>query len=157
MAFNKCLLTQFYNLYINIFKDFLFREKGREREMERVRETSMWERNIDWLPSAHTPPGIKPATWAWALNGNWTGNPLVWRRHPTSWDKWARVIIYILKLVLTDLNQPGTGHPEWGDIGKMYNMSNSCRVWVMCRSERGCVTEMGLSKNCEAGHHRDMV
>ena len=41
---------------------FTFREKGREREREGGRETSVWERNIDHLPFACPQLGTWPAT-----------------------------------------------------------------------------------------------
>nr|KAF6420625.1 hypothetical protein HJG59_009355 [Molossus molossus] len=63
-----------------ILKNFFFfidvRERERGREREREIETSMRE-NIDWLPPACTTLGIGSTTWASALTGNLTGDPLV--------------------------------------------------------------------------------
>ena len=65
-----------------MFIDNRFKGKeGRER-----RETSMWERNTDWLPLAHIP------TEDWARNldmcPDWEPNPKpcgVWEDTPTNW------------------------------------------------------------------------
>ena len=43
---------QFLKIFIYFY--FWFKREGKEKERE---ETSMWERNIDWLPSVHAPSG----------------------------------------------------------------------------------------------------
>ena len=56
-------------IYLFIYLFIIFRREGKEGR-KRVRETSMWERNINWLLPIHTPtgdqtcnsPGIEPMT-----------------------------------------------------------------------------------------------
>ena len=52
---------------------YLFLERG-EGGRKRARETSVWERNINWLPPAHPQLGTWPATQACALTWNWTSD-----------------------------------------------------------------------------------
>ena len=62
----------------SFFKRFyvlIFRQKGREGE----REGEMCLSHIDWPPYAHPQPGYWPATQAFALTGNQTGDLLVHR------------------------------------------------------------------------------
>ena len=51
----------------------------------------MCERYIDRLPLTHTQPGTRPATQAYTLPGNPTGNPLVCRLalYPLSHTIWG--------------------------------------------------------------------
>ena len=42
--------------------------------MEKEREKSMGERNINWLPLAHPPPGTRPAIEACVLTWNPTSD-----------------------------------------------------------------------------------
>ena len=67
-------LEGFCCCFLNLF---IFRERGREGE--RGRETSMFERNIYWLPLACPTLGTWPATQACSLTGNWTSNLSVCR------------------------------------------------------------------------------
>ena len=78
LNFNKCLLTKKRNKYIifeigqknfNVFKDFIFLDRGEGRE-----------RNITvWLPLTCPLLRTWPATQACPLTGNWTSNPLIGR------------------------------------------------------------------------------
>ena len=74
------------------FKDFIYLllERGEGREKER-RETSMYRRYTHWLPPACPQLWTWPATQAWALTGNQTGN------------------LSVLRLVLSPLNHTNQG------------------------------------------------
>ena len=53
----------------------------RGRKGERGRETSMWERNIDWLPLSWALPGTKPTTQAQPMTLWFTGWRSSWLNH----------------------------------------------------------------------------
>ena len=80
------LVLQFCWTRMNIFfKDFifLFLERGEEREKERRRNISVWEKHqflrniilhVSLLSLTYHQPGTWPATQAHVLTGNWTGD-----------------------------------------------------------------------------------
>ena len=68
-------LKKIFNYIFKRFYLFTFREgKGRRK---RRRETSVYEKYIDWLPLTHPLMGIWPGTQACTPNGNQTDDPLV--------------------------------------------------------------------------------
>ena len=70
-------LLQRASLEVSFFKDFMGKG-GRKRG----RQTLMWERNIDGCLSYVPQPGTEPATQAYALTMNQTGNLLLWGTMP---------------------------------------------------------------------------
>ena len=80
--------------FILFFKDFIyfFLERGEGREKERERNISVW------LPLACAPLGTWPTTWAYALPGNRTCDPLVCRPalNPLSYTSQGYFILFIL-------------------------------------------------------------
>ena len=57
-----------------------------ERERKKKRETSMWERNINWLPPVCTPTRDQPCNLGiYAPTGDQTHNFLVYKMTPTNW------------------------------------------------------------------------
>ena len=67
------------SFYLCIFKKrfYLFLERGEGRE--KGRETSIWERDMDWLPLTRPLLGTWPISQTCALTGNRTCNHLVHR------------------------------------------------------------------------------
>ena len=66
---------------------------------ERERETSMWERNIVWLPPVPTPTGDRTCNLGLCtdlkLNPQHVG---VWDDAPTNWATWPGTVNAIKKL-----------------------------------------------------------
>ena len=72
------------------------RERGRERQTDKARETSMWEWNIDLLPYSHTCPN-----WDGTCNlgmcpdQGWNPQPFgVWDDAPTNCTTWPGLLCY---------------------------------------------------------------
>ena len=60
------VIKKFFFIKLLFYFIFYFRERGSKRE--RRRETSIWERNIDWLLLTHVPdqgPGLQPSHVLW--------------------------------------------------------------------------------------------
>ena len=95
----------FNSFYYSFIKDFyLFLERGEVRE-ER-------ERNINWLlPLACLQVGTWPATQAWVLSGNRTGDLLVHRLmlNPLSHTSQGILLFFIWKPTLTEEEMKGKG------------------------------------------------
>ena len=65
--------------FLFFFKDFIYFQRQGNGGRKRGRETSMCEKNINWLPLACPQLGTWPTTQACALSGNPTCNFLVHR------------------------------------------------------------------------------
>ena len=77
-------------VYVYIYVCMYMREKGRKRERERELETSMWKRNINWLPSIC------------ALTRNWAHDLGIC----PDWESNLQLLVYGMTLQSTEpLNQ----------------------------------------------------
>lgn len=80
------------NLQLRVcFLKIDFRERGRERKIER--ETSLWQRNIKRLPPICTQTGIEPATFRY-------------KEWPSNWATWPELVKSLWWLV--DHSEPLT-------------------------------------------------
>lgn len=81
------------------FFPLIFKARGREEKRQREKETSVWRRQIDWLPPAHAlaEPGIKPATEPHALDQSQTLLFSGW--WSTHWAKPARALSAFLFVI----------------------------------------------------------
>ena len=73
----------------------LILERKRQRGREREKETSVWKRNIDWLPATHT---IRNQTCnlGLCLDQESTPQPFgVWNDTPTNWATLSRALLNI--------------------------------------------------------------
>ena len=74
------LLISCFQFYWFLFKKFIFRGEGRQKERER-KSTCEW--NIDWLPLARPQLETWPTTQACTLTGNWISDLSLCRTTPS--------------------------------------------------------------------------